>query len=110
MITSIEAQGADTLKVTWKVERNEAYIDGYHIKYNQVGSDKDTFQTVTDQKVKSLTGLLPYTDYIVQIQPFKDANVGLLSDPVRGRTGEDSKCFVVVMNGREEHLLSVIGP
>ena len=81
-----------------QVERNEAYIDGYHIKYNMAGSEQPLFETVTGQKMKPLTGLSPYTEYSIRVQPFKRSSdnleqiLGPWSGVVTRRTGEDSKC------------------
>ncbi|XP_072048618.1 uncharacterized protein [Amphiura filiformis] len=93
-ITDVVALSSTTLKVAWKVERNEAYIDGYHIKYNQVESEQPLFETVTGQKIKLLTNLTPYKEYSIMVQPFKrsedmEQNLGPWSDPRKMRTGED---------------------
>ncbi|XP_022095861.1 roundabout homolog 1-like isoform X2 [Acanthaster planci] len=85
-IVSIEPIGSTSLKITWRVSKNEPYIDGYHIKYSVQDSHDMIIQTVTGSNIKLLTDLTPWTWYRVTIQPFNGLYLGPESPHQDART------------------------
>ncbi|XP_038047943.1 roundabout homolog 1-like isoform X2 [Patiria miniata] len=97
-IVSIEAVGSTSLKITWRVSKNEPYIDGYHIKYSVRDSNDVIMQTVTGSSVKTLTDLTPWTWYRVSVQPFNGLYLGPES------THQDAKTQSAVPTGAPHNV------
>ncbi|XP_071806163.1 roundabout homolog 2-like isoform X3 [Asterias amurensis] len=88
-IVSIDPAGSNSLKITWRVAKNEYYIDGYHIRYRATEEGDSIILTVTGSNTAVITNLTPWTQYTVTVQPFNGLYLGPRSNEERAMTGSD---------------------
>ena len=84
-----------SLKISWKpppeIDQNGPITD-YVIRYSRVGSNVTMDEIVTSTSICTITELLPFVNYSVQIAAVNVNGTGPYSDPVvelSGHEGED---------------------
>ena len=84
-----------SLNISWEppleIDQNGPLI-GYVFHYNGIAPNKLTlsFNITTDNRY-TISGLVPFINYSVIVAAANGRGTGVLSDPVIGKSGEDSK-------------------
>jgi len=101
-----EVLSSTAIKLTWEVQRNQRFIEGYYVKYKPVGDREDAAGNAVVSQAEQiveivqspvatlyiLSGLQKYTSYEIRLQPFYSTVKGVESNTVRARTLEAGSC------------------
>ena len=92
-----------SVRISWEAipsgSRN-GILRNYVVTYvAQKGGEAEKTVTVRGTETSAtLSGLLPYTFYIVKVSGRTNKGLGPVSDDLTVRTSEDGKCTVIVLN------------
>ena len=91
MVTSVNIA---SLMVSWQppleVDHNGP-ITGYVIQYTRVESSDDMSENVNNGTTHTISGLVAYVNYSVIVAAVNVNETGTFSNPMVGRSGEDSE-------------------
>ena len=94
MVTDLDPA---SLMVSWQqppaIDHNGP-ITGHVIQYTRVGLNDTMNETVTSGTTHTISGLVAYVDYSVTVAAMTVNGTGPFSNPVVGRSGEDSELSV----------------
>ena len=82
-----------SLNITWRVVKSLYLIEGFIIKYKQIGAKKFDVVKITDNKQRFtvLNNLLKFTSYEIVIEPYSGIVHGSESNMIQVKTKEDGK-------------------
>ena len=88
-----------SLNISWEpppeIDQNGPITD-YVIRYSRVGSNVTMNETVTSRRIYTITELLPFVNYSVQIAAVNVKGTGPYSDPVVELSGHEGREIYVV--------------
>lgn len=91
-LNDADVLSSTSLNITWKVLKSSYLIEGFNIKYKQIGSTNDyKIEKISDNKKRShvLNNLLKFTAYEITIEPFSGTVHGSESNTIQIKTKED---------------------
>ena len=97
---------SSTITVQWEMVpciHQNGPITGYSVRYGVMGSGSSQTETVSGASVTEVTlsSLLKYTNYSVQVAAVNSADTGVFSEPVLQLTNDKSKAdhhFCIIHN------------
>ncbi|KAJ8034791.1 Roundabout-like 2 [Holothuria leucospilota] len=89
-IRKVEVLGPTEIKITWQLDRNGPYIEGYYVRVQAVNNPDETFVTITVDRYKTVHNLAPWTAYTVTVQPFSGVYTGPETEGRVIRTAESA--------------------
>ena len=96
----VQSHNPASLLVSWQppLEKNHnGPITGYMIQYTRVGSSNITSVNVTSGTRHTISGLVAHVNYSVIVAAMTVNGTGPFSDPVVGRSGEDSELATLLV-------------
>lgn len=99
-----EVLSSTAIKLTWEVQRNQRFIEGFYVNYWVVADKEDGTSNLVVGQIEPITetiqpstasicilsGLQKYALYEIRLQPFYSTVKGAESNAVRARTLEDA--------------------
>ncbi len=88
-----DALSSTELNITWVVLKSTNLVEGFYLKYKQIGVDDYKIEKINNNQQRSfvLKDLLKFTAYQILIEPYNGLIHGAESNPIQAKTREDGK-------------------
>jgi hypothetical protein len=101
-----DVMSSTELNITWIVLKAANLIEGFYLKYKQVGVDDYTIEKIGNNRQRTfvMKDLLKFTAYEILIEPYNGLIHGSESNLIQAKTKEDGKDRLVVSLETDQNI------